>query len=311
MITIKFYKMKYQLFLVFIILFSAGIKAQEDKQGRLSIGFAAGPSFANMVNSEAPHKINLYGSDEFPVVIKTDDVEKSVAYTDYKTSLTKDILYGVSLRFQFEYYLYNNLSINGGLSYNKKGINMKYSNNRNGYLVFNKSFKNINSSGSIYEELNSKIVNHYICFPIAIKYHPFRNNNFFIQGGFYLGKLILNKTDIELIKDYSSEYSSNYYMSYINGVDYRDLTNEIDYGLIFGGGFFKKLNQKLIFTTEVKLDIGLKKLDAKYNNEYEEIKIPSGTNIPYTAITSTNYHGFNSNAKNISAAILIGINYIL
>ncbi len=99
------------------------------------ISVSVGPSFSNFINSEAPHKINIYGSDIYPAIIDS-DVTNSIGYYDYETNLLKDIKLGLSIGLGFEYYLKNDISIYFSLLYEEKGIDLSYNEHESSIYEF-------------------------------------------------------------------------------------------------------------------------------------------------------------------------------
>lgn len=75
------------LFLIILISCNYGIFAQNNKIKLKLLNISIGSNFSNFINSEAPHKINIYGSDVNPANLSNPAVSKSLGYFDYETSL--------------------------------------------------------------------------------------------------------------------------------------------------------------------------------------------------------------------------------
>ncbi len=275
--------------------------AQEKNRGDIVTGFSIGPSFANFMNSGAPHKINIFGSDEYPLPI-TGDITNAVAYTDYQTSLFKDIFVGISVGIQIEYFLTNNLSIHSGIFYEEKGIDLNYYNTRDGYLE--------GISGEISEVYERNIINKYVIAPFLLRKYLIERNKIFVEGGIYTGYLISSEITIldekTVIRETGFLFAS---YGFDNEKDTeREFTNRFDLGFVIGTGFIKNISPELVFTAEMRIGFGMRKLDAKFNNEYEvtEIPISSGYN---QLLRSTNYYGLNSDSKNLNFVLAIGLGY--
>ncbi len=73
-----------------------------------------------------------------------------------------------------------------------------------------------------------------------------------------------------------------------------------------GCGLKLPLGNGVYFTTYLLINLELRKIDKKFNNDYEEHTLPSTTGYT-TIIESGNYFGLNSNAKNINTALTLGI----
>jgi hypothetical protein len=64
-------------------------------------------------------------------------------------------------------------------------------------------------------------------------------------------------------------------------------------------------------SADILISFGLIKIDRKFNNEYDELALPTPYNIYAKSIRSTNYYGLNSNATNISGSLTLGVAYQL
>ena len=89
----------------------------------------------------------------------------------------------------------------------------------------------------------------------------------------------------------------------------REYTNTIDFGLSLGTGYTREISDKLIIKTELLLNIGLVKVDSRYNNDFSVTPVPSGSNFSRVLVRSTNYYGLNSYSKNINMLFTIGLGY--
>jgi hypothetical protein len=295
--------MKQILFLSILILNTNILFAQEKEKGDLIVGFSIGPSFSNLLNSEAPHKINIFGSDVNPVVFSSSDLTKSPAYTDYETGVYKDFLFGVSSGIQIEYFIKNNLSVISGISYVSKGIDLNYTNTITDYT---------STGGILTEKYKLKISNDYLTLPLLLRKYVLKEKNIFVTGGLYIGYLLSSRIDYLNQKTVSDE--SGILSDYSTWIDNekdkkREYTNKLDFGFSLGTGYTKNLSDNLIFKTELLFNIGLRKVDSKYNNDFSVTPVPSGSNFSSVLVRSTNYYGLNSNSKNINMLITIGLGY--
>jgi len=302
--------MKRGIIFSFFLIIVHILVAQDNSKGDIVIGFSVGPCFANFINSEVPHKINIYGSDVNPVLFPSSDLTKSLAYTDYQTSLINNILFGISTGLQMEYFLNSNTSIKTGLFYEPKGINLNFSNTKDEILYTGTSYVN----GSIAERYKIKINNNYLTVPVIYRKYIFQNQKIFVEGGAYLSFLISSK-----INDWNEKIVSNdtaeiyrYWSNLDNWKDSKKVyTKKFDMGLSIGTGFEKNLTDKLVVMTEILLNVGLLDVDSKYNNEYSVTPTAAGSNFTSVLVRSTNYYGLNSNSKNINLLFTIGIGYKL
>ena len=281
------------------------LSAQENKQGEIKIGYMYGPSFSNLLDSEAPHKINIFGSDITPAFFSSSDLTQSPAYADYKTGLFKDILYGISAEIQIEYFFLENFSLSSGISFESKGINLDYSKTTE---------KNSINDEKLKEIFKLKIVNNYLIVPFVAKQYLLPSKKLYISGGFYTGYLIssrINWLNQKIVSDDSgilSDYS--YWLE--NWKDRKRLyTNKLDFGFSIGTGYERNLTDKLIVKAELISNMSVRKIDSKYNNDFSITPMPSGSNLNQVAVRSTNYYGLNSNAKNINLLFRLGLAYKL
>jgi len=295
----------------------------QKEESRLKVlNIHIGSSFSNLIASEAPHKINIYGSDEHYGLIEGQDETKSIGYFDYQTSIIKDSQIDLKFGIGFEYFLKNNLSIYSSINYEGKGINLK-SHKENSYLhgIQDPPPNTIgqpkpDSDYALYiEEYDLNIKNSYVTLPILLRKY-YTNQKFYIQGGFYTGYLLKSKVSLHTKKrNYIPNSNPEYVLSNYNfGFDREDtkkeFTTNIDFGASLGAGFNYPLNNKLFLKVDYLMNIGFLKIDKKYNNEFELLKdqLPTTGSIT-TPIRSTNYYGLNSQARNINMSLTIGVGF--
>lgn len=276
--------------------------AQETNKGKIILSFSIGPSFANFKNGEAPHKLYLFGSDHTQAIMSSNELTNSPAYTDYKTSLNEDILIGISTGIKLEYFIKDQFNIVTGISYESKGIDLEYSNTKFGYIAADRVLD---------KNLEIRIINKYLTLPILLKRNLTKNKNIFLEGGVYIGYLIssrINFLNEETISDDSGVISKNSFWIDNKRDSKKEYTNKFDFGFTFGTGYITKLSENLLLKTEMLMNIGMIKLDAKYNNEYTVTPVAS-MNMTTVAVRSTNYFGLNSKSKNLNLAFVIGLGY--
>jgi len=293
--------MKQIAILSILILITNILPAQE--KGDIIVGFSIGASLSNLLNSEAPHKINIFGSDVNQAFFSSPDLTKSPAYTDYETGIFNDLLFGVSPGVQIEYFIKNNLSVFSGISYDSKGIDLNYANSITGYT---------STGGVLNEKYKLKISNDYLTLPLLLRKYLFKEKNIFVAGGVYIGYLLSSGIDYLNQKTVSDE--SGILRDYSAWIDIendkkRGYTNKFDLGFSFGTGYAKNISDKLIFKSELLFNIGIIKVDSKYNNEFSVTPVPTFENFSNVLVRSTNYYGLNSNSKNINMLITIGLGY--
>ncbi|MGA1977644.1 MAG: outer membrane beta-barrel protein [Bacteroidales bacterium] len=293
--------------IISVLLLSTGfLLAQGNNKGDIIISISAGPDFANFLNSDAPHKINIMGSDVNPVMfMSASSITNSPAYMNYQTKFFKDILAGISAGIRFEYFLRQDISINAGLNFEPKGINLNYSVAQEGNVNF--------VYGMEHETDQIKITNKYLTVPVSCRKYLFRQKNFFVEGGFYLGYLLASQVNFEQSKTINDDNTGSLLFSYNFSYLFDDKTNHytgtFDPGLTIGGGFVKNISKRLVLRTGFSLSCGLIKADSKYNNEYVITSFPSGTDFSAVLLRSTNYYGLNSNSRNLNFIATVGFGY--
>lgn len=276
--------------------------AQETNKGKIILSYSMGPSFANFINCEAPHKLYLFGSDHTYAIMSSNELTNSPAYTDYRTSLYEDIMIGISTGIKLEYFIKDQFSIVTGISYESKGIDLEYSNTK---------FGNITADRVLDKNLEIRIKNKYLTLPILFKRNLTKKKNIFLEGGVYFGYLIssrINFLNEETISDDSGVISENSFWIDNKRDSKKEYTNKFDFGFTLGTGYIAKLSENISLKTEMLMNIGMIKLDAKYNNEYS-VNPVSSMNMTTVAVRSTNYFGLNSKSKNLNLAFVIGLGY--
>jgi hypothetical protein len=279
------------------------LNSQENKKGDIIIGFSIGPSFSNFVNSEAPHKLNIFGSDVSPVSFTSSDLTQHPAYADYSTGLFKDILTGVSAGFQLEYFLSDRFSLQSGLYVESKGIHLDYS----------KYSPDYGAPGRILDQtFQVKIHNYYLTLPVMLRTYFFSKRNIYVEMGLYAGYLFSSEVNYYNHKKISNDQGivSDYSFRFDNFSDpEKKYTRTLDAGFSLGAGYIKRITDKWTINAGFRMNMGLLKVDSKYNNDYSVTIVPSGTNLNSYLVHATNYYGLNSYAKNINFILRVGVGY--
>jgi hypothetical protein len=304
--------------ITFLLIFQI-CNAQQDRKGIKIIHLSAGATFANLLNSEAPHKLNVYGSDIQPALFYP-DVTRSLGYFDYSTHIIKDIRTGLVLKAGIEYFLKNNWSVVTSIAYEEKGIDLDF--RHASHRDVTTSYEPGNNIGggppSFYvahydQYYQVKINNSYLTVPIIIKKY-FSSQKFYLSAGGFAAWL--TESDVHTFQrkhHYSPDYrgyESDYVATKHLTDKKKEFTNHMDYGLAVGTGFACPLSTNLQINLDLLVSAGLRKVDRKYNNEYEEDARPATTGY-MLMVRSTNYYGLNSDATNVSAAFTFGVGYKL
>ncbi len=298
--------MKFKVIAIYLLslMTISTLNAQTLKKGTTLYSFSAGASFANLTNSKAPHNIYLIGSDIYPVVTTPGGLSSSTLYFDYQPEFFRDMKAGIFLAGDWEHFIKDNLSINGAIAFETKGIDVAYNNE---IVVDNDNFP----ASTFTEVHHRKISNQYLTLSFAAK--KYFQHQVYIEGGVYGSKLITSMIDLYSEKSFH-EGPGNYFESMIEisgKDDGGEFTAAYDLGITAGFGFQKFISEKIFLKSGVRVNAGLIKVDGKYNNEYEESYWPQSSNIIATTVRSTNYYGFNSNARNINILFLFGVGWVI
>lgn len=297
-------KLKAIAFCLLTFFSFSNLIAQTNEKGDLLFGFSAGASFANFTNGKAPQNIHLLGSDDSPVFMPFGLVESSTSYFDYQPDFISDIKTGIYVAAEAEYFLNQTIALNGAIAFETKGIKVDFENEI--------EIDNGDNTTSTFNEIHRRnIANQYLTTTFTIKKHL--QHNLFVEGGFYGGMLLLSKFDLYSQKSFYEGPGNNFYTDLtISGKDpEHEFTSFIDLGISAGFGFHKMISEKMYLKSTLRTNIGLLKVDGKYNNEYQESYIPQSANIIAMTVRSTNYFGFNSNAKNLNFLFTIGVGWKL
>lgn len=282
--------------------FSFSIFAQVNNKSRFTVNISVGQSLANLRNSKAPH-VGYFDLEDF--IVEYDALEGITNNHGFEGSITKDILSGFSAEAHLEYSIKNGWSIQSGLNFEQKGFYLNRSKSTVKYLNWPQHTQ-IN-----YQE-QDKIKNNYLTFSVSLRKRFFKKQCFFGELGVFAGQLISSS--------YSRKYNHSEFTyqgsSATSSLDYKykdagkKYTNKFDFGFSTGLGFAKNISDRLKLTTELSINIGMLKVDSKYNNEFSAKPIAASNGIKYF-VHSTNYYGFNSNAKNINLVFSMGFGYLL
>ena len=106
--------------------------------------------------------------------------------------------------------------------------------------------------------------------------------------------------------DWLFPVSESFFTSFSVKDKSKDNTHLFDYGLSAGCGLKLPLGRGIYFTTDLLINMGLRKIDRKNNNEYQISDVPASSGYNHVII-SGNYFGLSSKAKNINTALTVGL----
>ncbi|MBK3516246.1 outer membrane beta-barrel protein [Carboxylicivirga marina] len=287
--------------LILIALFSALfclIQAQESKKLKI-INAHIGVGANNLINAEAPHKILRYDNYRHYPFYEGSEL-------NYETNFLSDMKFSFVGGIGFEYYLKPGMSFSASVNYEGKGLEMNYR--------FNDSGGNEQYIWDLQEDYLFDISNHYITLPLSLRKYLNASYTFYVQGGVYMACMFESRVDISIVEKFNrwniaEEHEEprlvGYYIEEFNAnhFDFEDeLTRMFDFGLVLGTGYIYPLSKKLFINADLLFSIGLKGIDGVNDNEYDELLLARGT-----MVRSGNYYGLNSNAKNFSGELTVGI----
>lgn len=301
--------MKAKTIILVLVAFSL-IPLHAAKKPVVSFGVFAGFTGSNLYNAEVPKVDFDIDLVEVKAPYKTympqhllKDSLGSEGYIfgatpfDYESSFLKDFVFNIAAGIYLDFPLKKNFSIKTYGSYEKKGKMLE-----NERVETEKAGENEVTTTTLYKR---NVENTYLVVPVLLKYAWPNRTTYFIQGGPYAGFLTKSNTSGSSIV---TELSGNsaYTDAYDFDVDSKDHTNNVDLGLMVGGGmeFYWTSNSYLFM--ELNASLGVRKIDKLYNNEYEEFD----QSYRYlTNYTSKNYYSLNSNARNFSVMFTVGFRY--
>lgn len=296
-------KLKTTFILVVLLVSYNYVSGQTNTKPKSTFTYSVGLNCSNFINSEAPHK--LYFVD--PAFFETNGLGYWPIEVDYESSLLKDINYGLTVGLGLEKFLSSFYSIKIALNYEQKGINLDYRNKESWIAGQNSRLTTVHKE----QHFERKIDNNYITMPITVRRY-FKRHRAYISGGVYSAFLVKSYVDGRAYQHFSTE-SEEVVFSYAEGERWleikdnkKEFTSNFDVGLSAGSGIVHPIGKNWLINLDVLVNIGLLKVDRKYNNEYEENEISNAVGI-LTRIKSSNYIGLNSNARNISTSITFGL----
>jgi hypothetical protein len=187
----------------------------------------------------------------------------------YKTSPTKDLRTGFYAGVFLEIRLKKRLSLEPGLAYVQKGIDLDFS-----------TTTGTASSQTAYRFARS-IHTNYVAIPVVVKYYLGHKQRFYVAGGIYDAFAVKSKIK-EASTSSASIFASGGLPAY--STSYSTLseikTRVIDCGLVGGVGFNLPVGTRFSVGIDARVNVGL--IDVQGNS------------------SASNYLNFNSSTKNIN-----------
>jgi Outer membrane protein beta-barrel domain len=272
-------------------------------QSKFQIGLRTGVNFSSLSGATPELNESFLPEENNPYVRN---------FYSYKISndFFNDAIIRPSFLLFINYRLTNNLGALVGVGFNGRGTN----------LLNSKSFERDRSVGNveIYDFAGftfiRKIQTSYLSIPVGLKYTIGKKQLFFVSGGVYFDLLVnskiegtsyhIGRTDQISNGDYEQTMSTTGY-SRIQGEPTQ--TSKFDFGFSFESGVNVPLNSKISFVFMIGVSCGFIQIDNKYDNDTRYFPNTSGS----TTMWHGNYHGLNSNARNMTLSNSIGLTYQL
>lgn len=250
---------RFFLFIVFLSLSFLGYGQQ------MKLGFRSGASFSNFYAHHAPAEKPRFS-------FQPDPNKPALGYvpvTNYRPSYYYETAFVDDMRTGFFSYLFldleleKRLSAEVGLGYSQKGINIKYTR-------YATSINADNSRAELSYQFNRNLRLDYLVVPVTIQYKLGRQERFYVLGGVYnaiavnfLIKESLVATN-EQFFDPAGQFSQGSTGNAINGAAY---ANIFDAGLVGGFGVNIPLANKMMIGIDIRSNVGMVSIPAKYEEQ--------------------------------------------
>ena len=284
---------------ILLVMSMVSALAQAPDKVKFKVGIRGGLVSANFLFAEGPNKYAVHCPDGS---LKCSGDGNTDFYTfDYDGGLKQSRL-GFASGVFVERTINERLAVELAVHYEQKGINLKYES----YI------KEINNSRETEEwrYYERDIRNDYVVVPLVAKYRVTPGSRFYVTGGVYSGFLVRSAgmAQDSVLYLYSHQGSNGGRMQKMEQAADKTWTSSFDAGIVGGGGVRWPLNDELELTLDARLNVGLLKVDRKYNNRFEKQAVPvSYGYAPYLVISESYYRGLNSQARNISLNLTAGL----
>jgi hypothetical protein len=257
----------------------------------LKLGFRGGAAFSNFyghyLQGEIPdYSIQPIGPNNPPVIITPGTNYPKPKYY-YKTDFISDMQVGLFSYLFLDIELKNRLSVECGVGYSQKGIDMKYKQSSNSVNLDNST-----TEQSYYFDRDLRL--DYIVVPITFQYKIGRKQRFYILGGIYNSFAVNFQITNSLVTISEKTYNSsgqltNEFKTTI--VDDTTFAKIFDAGIVSGFGVNIPLTEKMIIGLDIRSAIGMVSVSGKFEEH--------------------GFQSFSENAKNISFETGLKLQYVL
>ena len=252
---------------------------------RLKLSLNTGASFSNFMgaNDSGPESYTT----SFPASVYTSSTSApppTGTYTYqkpyYKTSATRDVRTGFYAGILMEFKITKRFSVEHGVSYVQKGIDMNFS-----------SPIETSTAHGTYSFVRS-ISTNYISTPLVARYYLDRKGRFYVLGGWYDAFAVSSKvkeassSGTEVITTGETPQTARWATR-----ETSIKTNVIDGGLIAGAGFSLPVGERFLIGLDARINVGLIRLNGDSSRD--------------------NYLGLSQSSKNINLETGLRLAYVL
>lgn len=244
------------LLFVLLMINQSNVRAQ-----KIKIGFRGGASFANFFD----HNASGEQVEQTPpiIIISDPSTQPQPTYTtieDYNTNFFKDMRTGFFSGLYMDIKLNEKWAIEAGLGYTQKGINLNYT-------TSNTFVNDDNTTTKQNRKMTRTVHTNYITLPGVFKYTLGKKQRFYALGGIYNAIGISSKAkawNYNVEEKYTSTGSPSTVNTAESSIN-KYYSRVIDVGLVGGGGYEIPINGKWSMGIDVRMNIGLLNVPARYN----------------------------------------------
>lgn len=277
--------MRYFLLLIFVSIsfLSYGQK--------LKLGFRGGADFSNFyghyLKGEIPNNSIQSADTNNPPILLTPRENDPQSKYYYKTDFIKDMRVGFFSYLFLDIELKKNLSIETGLGYSQKGIDMQFSQHKRSIMADNSEVL----EQSYYFKRNFRL--DYIVIPVTLQYSIDKNQRFYILGGIYNSFAVnfLIKNSLVTVNNITYHSSGEHTETVSSILDDKTYAKIFDSGLVAGFGVNILMTEKIKIGLDLRSSIGLVSIAGEYETH--------------------GFHSFSKQSKNISFETGLKLLYVL
>jgi len=273
------------LLFVLLMIYQSNVSAQNIK-----IGFKGGASFANFFNHNASgeqveHTLSTIILTPDPSSQQPTPVTNTTTIEDYNTNFFNDMRTGFFSGLYMDIKLNEKWTIEAGLGYSQKGIILKYK-------TSNTVVNDDNTTTKQNRRMTRTVHTNYITLPGVFKYTIGKKQRFYTVAGVYTAFGISSKFkawNYTVEERYTSTGSPSTVSRAESSMN-KSYVRVIDVGLVGGGGYEIPINEKWSMGIDVRMNIGLLNVPAKYDEvgyltfsaTTKNINIETGIKISYS-----------------------------